>query len=81
VFQLAQIFAFENYLRLYLNYHVSIVVSKQRLNNALRIDESFIKTLQSIKKSSLLSLHESVSYLHEAHRLEASNIFLHSNDK
>lgn len=79
--RLARIFELESCLRFHPNHHVPIVISRQRLNNALRLDESSIEALRSAKEPSLLSLHESVSYLHEAHRLEANNRFLHSDDR
>ncbi len=81
VSRLARIFELEGCLRLHPDHHVPVIVSRQRLNNALRLDESSIEALRSAKEPSLLSLHESVSYLHGAHRLEAGNRFLHPDDR
>lgn len=81
VSRLIRIFELENCLRFHSKHHVSIIVFKRSLNDALRIDKSFVETLRSIKKLNLLSLHEDVSYLHEAYRLKTNNSFLHSNDR
>jgi len=81
VSRLTQIFKLEGCLRLHPEHHVPVVVSRQRLNDALRTDKSSVEALRSAKEPGLLSLNESVTYLHGAHRLEAGNSFLHPDDR
>lgn len=81
VSRLARIFELEGCLRLHPEHHVPVVISRQSLNDALRIDKSSTEALRSAKEPSLLSLHEDVCYLHGAHRLQAGNSFLHPDDR